>query len=75
MVSPDWKPEKRLRNPDVLRKFRLEHLGEPCFRCEQRMGVHVHHTTFRSQGGSDTEDNLEMLCIICHDAAHGVRSF
>lgn len=30
----------------------------------------VHHIIFRSQGGSDEEDNLMTLCKTCHDAVH-----
>lgn len=30
----------------------------------------VHHMVFRSQNGSDEEDNLIVLCKTCHDALH-----
>ncbi len=70
---PDWKSPKRSRNPDTLKKFRLENLNEPCSVCEQRPGVHVHHRVFRSQGGSDLPENLDWLCSVCHHAAHGIR--
>lgn len=33
-----------------------------------------HHIRFRSAGGSDTLENLILLCDICHrDLAHGVK--
>lgn len=32
-----------------------------------------HHIIFRSQGGSDTEENLITLCVRCHAKAHGVK--
>ena len=32
--------------------------------------LHVHHVQFRSQGGSDSPDNLRTLCETCHDALH-----
>jgi hypothetical protein len=32
--------------------------------------LHVHHKTFRSNGGTDTPDNLITLCSTCHDALH-----
>lgn len=34
----------------------------------------VHHKIFRSQGGSDTEENLILLCDVCHKKAHGIVS-
>ena len=32
--------------------------------------LHVHHKVFRSQGGSDSPENLITLCETCHDALH-----
>ena len=32
--------------------------------------LHVHHVVFRSQGGSDSPENLVVLCSSCHDALH-----
>lgn len=32
--------------------------------------LEVHHIVFRSQNGSDDEDNLITLCKTCHDALH-----
>ena len=31
-----------------------------------------HHIIFKSQGGSDVEDNLEALCMKCHSKKHGI---
>ena len=31
-----------------------------------------HHIIFKSQGGSDTEDNLITLCRYCHGKRHGI---
>jgi hypothetical protein len=74
-MPPDPRPGSRIRNPQAVSRFRLEHVGEPCERCELRPGVHVHHRTFRSQGGDDIPENMQWLCHICHDAAHGIRSY
>jgi hypothetical protein len=74
VFSPDPKPPGRVRDVGLLAQYRLERLHEPCDACERRIGVHVHHRVFRSQGGSDSRDNLEwLLCGVCHDAAHGIR--
>ena len=32
--------------------------------------MEVHHIVFRSNGGSDEENNLICLCKICHDKLH-----
>ena len=71
---PDWKPSKRISDPDALRIFRWQHLNEPCEYCETRRGIHVHHRVFRSQGGDDAPENLVWLCGVCHDEAHGIRN-
>lgn len=47
--------------------------GYTCQQCngqtkDQRL--EVHHIIFRSQQGSDEEDNLLTLCKTCHDALH-----
>ena len=69
----DPKPEGRVRDPDALKRFRLEHLGEPCdFDCG-RFGTDAHHRVFRSQGGNDEESNLIWLCRPCHDGIHAGR--
>ena len=70
----DWRPPKRIRDPDLLRRLHLELCGEPCERCGKRAGVALHHRILRSQGGSDTRENLAWLCKRCHDGAHGIRS-
>ncbi len=36
--------------------------------------MHAHHKQFRSQGGGDSAGNLVRLCIVCHDAVHGIPS-
>lgn len=73
-MGSDFKKPKRTRDPKALRRFRLDHLGELCERCAMRPGVHVHHKTFRSQGGGDEPSNCAWLCGRCHDEAHGLHS-
>lgn len=42
-----------------------------CQCCKTRKGnLHVHHIVYRSNGGSDEEDNLIVLCKSCHDKLH-----
>ena len=73
-MGSDFKTPRRIRDPLALRRFRLEHAGEPCEACERRAGIHAHHRNFRSQLGDDAESNLIWLCSSCHDAAHNIRS-
>jgi 5-methylcytosine-specific restriction endonuclease McrA len=73
-VSSDFKIGTRIRNPDLLRKFRLEHVNELCWDCDMRPGIHIHHRIHRSQGGGDVPENLVWLCGRCHDEAHNIRS-
>jgi 5-methylcytosine-specific restriction endonuclease McrA len=73
-MTPDPRPPARVVDVGAINRFRLEHLGEPCDRCERRGGVHVHHRVFRSQGGNDEPENLEWLCFQCHDDIHMGRS-
>jgi 5-methylcytosine-specific restriction endonuclease McrA len=68
----DPRPPRRVKDTDALRRFRLEHMNEPCFDCELRPGTEAHHVRFRSQGGDDDPENLVLLCKSCHDARHGI---
>ena len=62
-----------MRDPDALKRFRLDNLGEPCEICEKRPGSHAHHIKFRSQGGDDAAWNLLWVCVFCHDDIHAGR--
>jgi 5-methylcytosine-specific restriction endonuclease McrA len=73
-MPPDPKPPKRIRDTEVLRRFRLENLGLPCEVCELRPGSQVHHKVFRSQGGNDEAGNLLWVCHLCHDDIHAGRT-
>jgi 5-methylcytosine-specific restriction endonuclease McrA len=42
-----------------------------CQNCKAKeVSLHVHHIKFRSEGGTDTPDNLIALCHSCHDGLH-----
>ena len=43
---------------------------ELCYHTD--LPLHLHHLKFRSQGGADTAENLKHICVVCHDAAHGI---
>ena len=46
--------------------------GGVCQKCGKWVepGTIPHHIQFRSQGGGDTLDNLELLCMECHYRRH-----
>ena len=47
--------------------------GHTCQYCkgkEKCNQLHVHHKIFRSNGGTDSPDNLICLCKVCHDKLH-----
>ena len=61
--------------PKVREAVRVR-AGEHCESCGSRgdfRGLQIHHRKKRSQGGLDTEDNLWLLCGVCHDREHGIK--
>jgi 5-methylcytosine-specific restriction endonuclease McrA len=70
--APDPRPKRRIVDAATMRPVHIQMQGEPCQRCERRIGVAIHHKVFRSQGGDDRLENFEWLCQSCHDEAHGL---
>ena len=56
---------------EQVRKQVLHRDGWKCQCCGSRSNLEVHHKEFRSQGGSDSEQNLITLCLKCHANCHG----
>ena len=48
----------------------LERDGWRCQMCGSMQHLQVHHLKFRSQSGSDVEQNLITLCAECHARVH-----
>jgi 5-methylcytosine-specific restriction endonuclease McrA len=48
----------------------LERDGWRCQVCGSMQNLQVHHLKFRSQSGSDEEQNLITLCEECHTRIH-----
>ncbi|MDQ7822503.1 MAG: HNH endonuclease signature motif containing protein [Candidatus Eremiobacteraeota bacterium] len=71
-----------LKTEGTLKKAAHHHkiLKRDRFRCQIpgcrcRRGLHVHHIIRRSQGGTDDEWNLIVLCEACHlHLLHGLRT-
>jgi hypothetical protein len=60
----------RLRLPSdqylQLQQKVLARDGWRCQSCGSRSSLQVHHQQYRSQSGSDIEENLITLCALCH---------
>jgi hypothetical protein len=51
----------------------LDRDGHVCQHCKGKSkykGLEVHHIVYRSDNGSDDENNLLTLCKVCHDKVH-----
>jgi len=57
-----------------LKQYVLKRDGYLCQLCKKKTRnngeLHVHHICFKSNGGTDTKNNLITLCRICHDQLH-----
>lgn len=59
---------KRTRGRKWLRLRHVVLVEEPvCQSCERRPSVEVDHIKPISKGGDDTRDNLQGLCLDCHE--------
>jgi len=67
----EWQAIKRRK----VNRQRAIHGFTFCERCGKRTKwLQCHHTDYRSRGGSNTEDNAELLCTgpgSCHEREHG----
>jgi hypothetical protein len=60
------------------REYVLTRDSYKCQNCKGKSGdkrIEVHHIIFRSNGGSDDQDNLMTLCKTCHDEVHDGELF
>ena len=53
-----------------LRWHILERDGWRCQQCGDPKNLQVHHITWRSKLGGDSEENLLTLCASCHSNVH-----
>lgn len=81
--NPVPKPSHKRRTPKRKERGRikpatyakvLERDQGKCVLCGRTDGLQCHHHVYRSQLGKGTEDNLVMLCIRCHELAHGQKA-
>ena len=54
-----------------VKQYVLQRDKHTCKKCKQdKCKLEVHHIHFRSNGGTDSPDNLITLCSSCHDKIH-----
>jgi 5-methylcytosine-specific restriction endonuclease McrA len=74
-MNPILSKQPRLRlDPELYERLRHQVLRRDGWRCQccgARSNLEVHHKTFRSHGGDDSEQNLLTLCARCHSLLHG----
>jgi len=66
LKSPHWKAK---------RKEAIQAHGCKCSRCGRQMGsyyMRVHHKSYANLGNEPLDD-LEVMCVFCHEVHHGVR--
>jgi hypothetical protein len=68
-MTPDPKREKRIRDPELVRRMHFEF--EECCICGDVL-FSVHHVLKRSQGGDDVRANLVALCGSGTTGCHGL---
>jgi 5-methylcytosine-specific restriction endonuclease McrA len=66
------KRSKRGEFSPKVREFITERDKGLCVRCF-KVAVHIHHITFKSQGGQGTAYNGASVCYVCHSWAHSGR--
>jgi 5-methylcytosine-specific restriction endonuclease McrA len=71
MIRPKAAPA-RLHpfSDESLRQQILRRDGWRCQSCGTMTNLEVHHREFRSDSGSDSEENLITLCTACHARVH-----
>jgi 5-methylcytosine-specific restriction endonuclease McrA len=77
-IIKDMRKEKLTRNYASKNRYIPQYIYEKlkkkkvCDKCEEhRVDLQIHHKIPVSQGGTNTEENLQVLCNYCHDKAHG----
>ena len=63
--------EGRMKDFYNVKQYVLHRDGYTCKKCNKdKLKLQVHHITFRSDGGTDSPDNLITLCQSCHTNLH-----
>ncbi len=59
-----------------VKQYVLDRDKYQCLLCKKNSGLklHVHHIQFRTNGGTNSPDNLATLCETCHDKIHKLKN-
>jgi 5-methylcytosine-specific restriction endonuclease McrA len=60
-------------DPESYERLRQQVLRRDNWRCQfcgSLSNLEVHHQTFRSHSGEDSDENLITVCNACHQIAH-----
>lgn len=60
----------RIKNPKVLKQYAIDHPYCEIPNCNEPPYMGPHHIKYRSEGGSDVEENLIELCFGHHTKGH-----
>lgn len=61
LESDEWQENKRRI---------IQDRGYCCERCGSTEGIKLHHLNYDQELGSETDDDLMLLCDDCHNDAH-----
>jgi len=65
------KHTRNAASQQCARKRIIAKRGDRCEWCGSRAGVDLHHIIEAKDGGTFADDNLLLLCWMCHQKAHG----
>lgn len=68
--GPSPKQRKDRSEMAAIRPIIYERSGGMCEHCHEKPGADLHHKQRRSQGGTNTLENLVLLCSECHRWVH-----
>ena len=60
------------KNLDRIRNEYMEEQKGHCFLCGKFRPLHLHHIKHRSKSRDDRKENLQLVCYLCHNVAHGL---
>jgi 5-methylcytosine-specific restriction endonuclease McrA len=74
--ADEWTSRRRIRSGWDWGKLRdaVRARDRVCVRCGGSDRLQVHHRVPLAERGTNTLDNLELVCRPCHEAAHATRA-
>lgn len=66
------KPWEKLSRSSLRSRWIAEFGETPCVRCglDEMWNIQIHHITYVCKGGTNDPENLEPLCLCCHNTEH-----